>query len=71
MMLPGKSLFSPEKPPAPVPLPALPQRDDAAIARRKQEERDAAARRRSRSDTILTSGLGDVSEARTTRATLG
>jgi hypothetical protein len=56
------SLFSPPAPPAPPPLPPLPTPEDPAIEERRRKLRLAEAARRGRAATILTSGLGDVSD---------
>ncbi len=70
MILPGKSFFSPPKP-APIVFPPIPTLDTGAVKEAREEERRRAGRRRARSDTILTSGLGDVSQAPVARPTLG
>lgn len=69
------SLFSPS-PPAPPPLPPLPTPEDPAVEERRRKLRLAEAARRGRGATILTSGLGDVSQPpverpAATSATLG
>jgi hypothetical protein len=70
MILPGKSFFSPPKP-KPLVLPPVPTIDSDAVRRAREDERLSARRRRQRSDTILTSGLGDVSEPTLARPSLG
>lgn len=70
MILPGKSLISPPKP-KPLVLPPIPTPDTGAVRAAAEKERIEARRRRSRSDTILTSGLGDVSQATVARPSLG
>ncbi|NIA72281.1 hypothetical protein HBA54_27180 [Pelagibius litoralis] len=55
-------MFSPPKPkasPAPAPAPP-PAADDPAIEEARRKERMAAAKRKGRAATILTSGLGDT-----------
>lgn len=65
------SLFSTPKPPPLPPLPPLPKITDPAVEEAKRKARLAAQKRRGRGGkTILTSGLGDVSEAPIQRKTL-
>lgn len=81
-MLPGKSLFSPPKPPAPViyqPPPAQvaaatpPERTDPKIAEAADKARQDELKRRGRAASILTSGQGVTEDAPLGRpaATLG
>lgn len=65
-----KDLFSPPKP-KPIVFPPIPTIDSGAVEGAREEERRRAGRRRARSDTILTSGLGDVSQAPVARPSLG
>jgi len=65
------SLFSSPKPPPLPPIPPLPKITDPAVEEAKRKARLAAQKRRARGGkTILTSGLGDVSEAPVVRKTL-
>lgn len=65
------SLFSAPKPPPLPPLPPLPKITDPAVEEAKRKARLAAQKRRGRGGkTILTSGLGDASEAPIQRKTL-
>ena len=65
------SLFSTPKPPPLPPPPPLPKITDPAVEEAKRKARLAAQKRRGRGGkTILTSGLGDVSEAPIQRKTL-
>ena len=68
--LPGKSFFSPPKPPQIQPLPPLPDPNAAEIKRKRKESQQAAQRRKGFFSTIKTSGLGDTSEANVKRVTL-
>lgn len=65
------SLFGAPKMPAPPPPPPIPTREDPAIAASKEKQRISDIARRGRASTILTGGLGDVSEAEVKRPTLG
>jgi len=74
-LLPGKSLFSPPKPPAPViiqqpapeapppPPPPPPEREDPAIAEAARKSREDELKRRGRRASILTSGRGVTEDA--------
>jgi len=65
------NLISPPKPPSLQPMPTLPKITDPAVEEAKRKARLAAQKRRARGGkTILTSGLGDVSEAPVQRKTL-
>ncbi len=59
------SLFSSPSPPPP--LPPVPTPEDPAIDAARKKRRLAELRRKGRAATILTSGLGDRSEAPVTR----
>lgn len=52
------SLFGGARTPAVTPAPPLPQRDDPSIAEAARRTKRAAAQRRGRRSTILTSGKG-------------
>ncbi len=59
LMLPGKSLFSPDIPDAPPPV----MRDDPGIAAAKKKTAAAEKNRKGRRSTIQTSGLGVTGSA--------
>ena len=62
----GGIFSSPSVPPA-TPAPSL---DDPAIAAARKAEQAAAQKARGRAASLLTGGLGDTSEAPTTRKRL-
>jgi len=58
LTLPGKSIFSPPKPPAPVAPPPVVTREDPAIAEAQKKLKDSEAKRKGRAASILTGGQG-------------
>jgi hypothetical protein len=67
-----KAIFSPPSPPPlPPPPPPPPTPDDPEVKKRSEEIRLSGLRRRGRASTILTSGLGDTTQANVRRNTLG
>jgi hypothetical protein len=69
--LPGGSLFSSPKTPELPPLPPVPTRDDPELEAARRKRLLAEKRRRGIIGTILTSGLGDVTQPSVRRPTLG
>lgn len=64
------TLFAPPKPPSLPPPPPLPTEDDPAVEEARKKRRLAEIKRKGRRATILTSGLGDGSEASVNRPRL-
>ena len=64
------TLFSKPKPPSLPPPPPLPKFEDPEVIEARRRARIAARKRQGRGKSILTSGLGDVSEAPVARKTL-
>ncbi len=67
------SFIAPPKPRMPEPAPPPPvttTTGDAAAEERRRLEKDALRRRRGRAALVLTSGLGDTSQAAIQRPTL-
>ena len=67
--LPGGSLFSSPSPPPTYAAPT-PTLEDDDIQKKRDEERRAQKRRRGLAGTIMTSGLGDTTQAPVARKTL-